>query len=339
MASISSLGAGTSLYLQGTYDKLYVAEQAKLTLFDTQTKTYQAQFSAFGQLKTAISGLETATAALTAEGSLVSTSVTSTNTAFSATTASDAILADYTINVQQMAKAQVLSTGSVSSNTAPQGATTGGTRTITITQPGIIKPLSVTFADGDTSLNGIAKAINSAGGNVSASVIKANATDYRLMIACKSTGTLQRKTASQNAQVNVNGVTIERQSNTISDAMPGVSLNLKAKNTADETLSVSRTSDASNKGINDWVKAYNIPQSTIATVTKYVKTAPGSTLNTANGALAGDSRMRSIQADIRSMLTKVQGEDYSISTKVKDFECTRALGYRPTSRSVSKAPL
>lgn len=375
MASISSLGAGTSLNLQDTYDKLYTAEQTKLTIFDTQTKTYQAQFSAFGQLKTAISGLETATAALTAKGSLVSTSVTSTNTAFSATTTSDAILADYTINVQQMAKAQVLSTGSISSNTAQQGATTGGTRTITITQPGTTKPLSVTLADGDTSLNGIAKAINAAGGNVSASVVKANDGDYRLMIASKSTGTqsdmtitvtgddqlqgvigynstsktgaLTEQTASQNAQVKVNGVTIERQSNTISDAMPGVTLNLKAKSTADETLSVARTSDASKKVINDWVKAYNTLQSTIATVTKYVKVDPGSAQDPNNGALVGDSTVRGIQADIRSMLTQVQGGDYSIMAqlgitqdpvlapdgssqlKVNDAQLTKALSDNP----------
>ncbi|WPU24859.1 flagellar filament capping protein FliD [Cedecea neteri] len=375
MASISSLGAGTTLNLQDTYDKLYTAEQTKLTIFDTQTKTYQAQFSAFGQLKTAISGLETATAALTKSGALLATSVGSTNTAFSATTTGDAILSDYTINVQQMAKGQVLMSGSIASNTAPQGATTGGTRTLTITQPGTTTPLNVTLSDSDTSLNGIAKAINAANGNVSASVVKANDGDYRLMLTSKSTGVnsdmtvtvtgddklqgvigynstsktgaLAEQTASQNAKVSVNGVVIERQSNTISDAMTGVTLNLKAKSTADETLSVTRTTDASKKVINDWVKAYNTLQSTIATVTKYVKVDPGAAQDSSNGALVGDSTVRGIQADIRSMLTQVQGGDFSIMAqlgisqdpvlapdgssqlKVDDAKLTKALSDNP----------
>ncbi|MFB5743575.1 flagellar filament capping protein FliD [Cedecea sp. S5-13] len=375
MASISSLGAGTTLNLQDTYDKLYTAEQTKLTIFDTQTKTYQAQFSAFGQLKTAISGLETATAALTKSGALLATSVSSTNTAFSATTTSDAILSDYTVNVQQLAKGQVLMSGSIASNTAQQGATTGGTRTLTITQPGTTTPLNVTLSDSDTSLNGIAKAINGANGNVSASVVKATDGDYRLMLTSKSTGAnsdmtvtvtgddqlqgvigynsatksgaLSEQTPSQNAKVSVNGVVIERQSNTISDAMPGVTLNLKAKSTADETLSVTRTTDASKKVINDWVKAYNTLQSTIATVTKYVKVTPGAAQDSSNGALVGDSTVRGIQADIRSMLTQVQGGDFSImaqlgisqdpvlapdgssALKVDDAKLTKALSDNP----------
>ncbi|SQC91014.1 Flagellar cap protein [Cedecea neteri] len=344
MASISSLGAGTSLNLQDTYDKLYAAEQTKLTIFDTQTKTYQAQFSAFGQLKNALSSLETATAALTKSGALLSTSVSTTNTAFSATTTSDALLGDYTVNVKQVAKAQMLTTGSIASNTAQQGNTTGGTRTVTITQPGTKTPLTVTLSDSDTSLNGIAKAINGANGNVSASVVKASDGDYRLMLSSKTTGTqsdmtiavtgddklqaligydstsktgaLTVQTQSQNAQMTVNGVDIERQINSISDAVPGVTFNLKAKSTADETLTVSRSTDASKKVITDWVKAYNSLQSTIATVTKYVKVDPGTAQDSSNGALVGDSTVRSIQADVRSMLTNVQSGSYAIMAQL-----------------------
>ncbi|WP_308327005.1 flagellin hook IN motif-containing protein, partial [Enterobacter chuandaensis] len=69
------------------------------------------------------------------------------------------------------------------------GDTTGTTRKITITQPGTKTPLEVNLADGDTSLAGIASAINKANGNVTASVIKAKDGDYRLMLSSKTTGT------------------------------------------------------------------------------------------------------------------------------------------------------
>ncbi|VFS30764.1 flagellar hook-associated 2 domain-containing protein [Enterobacter cancerogenus] len=88
-----------------------------------------------------------------------------------------------------MAKAQVLTSGSISSNTEKLGEVTGAKRTITITQPGTKKPLEVELSDADTSLSGIASAINKANGNVTASVIKAKDGDYRLMLTSKSTGT------------------------------------------------------------------------------------------------------------------------------------------------------
>ena len=68
------------------------------------------------------------------------------------------------------------------------GEVTGAKRTITITQP-YEKPLEVELSDADTSLSGIASAINKANGNVTASVIKAKDGDYRLLLTSKSTGT------------------------------------------------------------------------------------------------------------------------------------------------------
>ncbi|MWL75456.1 flagellar filament capping protein FliD, partial [Escherichia coli] len=117
------------------------------------------------------------------------TSVSSPNTAFTATTSTEASTGSFTVNVNQMAKAQVLTSGSIGSNTELLGESTGAIRTITITQPGTEKPLEVELSDTDTTLSGIASAINKANGNVSASVVKAKDGDYRLMLTSKATGT------------------------------------------------------------------------------------------------------------------------------------------------------
>lgn len=95
-----------------------------------------------------------------------------------------------------MAKAQVLTTASQTSATSQLGTTTGGTRTITIGQAGSTKPLTVTLDDSDTSLNGIASAINKANGNVTATVIKAKDGDYTLMLTSKTSGTANDMTVS-----------------------------------------------------------------------------------------------------------------------------------------------
>lgn len=347
MATISNLGVGSNLNLADLYDQLETAEKSKLTAISSQQTTYNAQLSAYGKLQSALQNLETASAALAKSSAFTSTSVSSTNTAFSAVTTSDATVGSFIVNVNQLAKAQVLTTpaGAITSSTAPLGSSDTGSRTITITQPGVKDPLEVTLSDGDTSLTGIAKAINAANGGVTATIVKANDGDYRLMLTSKTTGedsamtvkvtgddTLQGiigydsasntgamkvQTAAQNAKVVVNDVEIERSSNTISDALPGVTFTLKAKSTADETLEVTRATDGSKKAITDWVSAYNALQTTIASVTKYVAVDKGTdSQSTSNGALIGDSTVRSIQAQLRSQLTDVQSGSYAIMAQL-----------------------
>lgn len=334
MATISNLGIG-SAGLGDLYNQLEAAEKTKLTTITSQQSTYNAQLSAYGKLQSAMTSLQTATAALGKATTWNSTSVSSTNTAFTATTTADASVGSFVVNVNQVAKAQALTTGSYANNTDLLGDTTGTTRKITITQPGTKTPLEVTLADGDTSLAGIASAINKANGNVTASVIKAKDGDYRLMLSSKTTGTdgamtvsvtgdaklqsaigydsstktgaLTVNTDAQNAIVVVNNISIERQSNTITDALPGVTFSVKAESKADETLEVSRATDANQKAITDWVTAYNSLQSTINSLTKYVPVDAGAgSQSTSNGALVGDANVRGVQSQLRGLLTEVQ---------------------------------
>lgn len=341
MATISNLGVGMP-GLSDLYDKLQAAEETKLTAIATQKTKYDAQITGYGKLQSALTNLQTAAAKLAKTDTWNSTSVTSTNTAFAATTSTNANVGEFTINVNKIAKGQVLTTapGTIDSNTKQLGETTGANRIITITQAGAdSKPLTVTLADGDTSLNGIAKAINAANGNVTASIVKADDGDYRLMLSSKTTGTdsdmtvtvtgddtlnavigsaaLNEQVKSQNAVVNVNGIEIIRQSNTVTDALPGVTLTLKAPSTADETLSVTRSTDDNKKAVTDWVTAYNALQSTITSLTKYEPPATGATAqNSSNGVLMGDSTIRGVQSDLRALLTNVQTGSYAIMAQL-----------------------
>ena len=342
MATISNLGVGLS-GLSELYDKLQAAEETKLTAIAKQKTTYDDQITGFGKLQSALTALQTATAKLSNADTWNSTSITSSNTSFSATTSGNANVGEVKVNVTQLARAQVLTTaaGTIDSNTKQLGETTAdNTRTITITQAGAdSKPLTVKLADGDTSLNGIAKAINAANGNVSASVIKTDTGDYRLMLSSKTTGTdsdmtvsvtgddtlngiigsaaLTEQVKSQNAIVKVNDIELTRQSNTITDALPGVTLSLKTKSTTDETLTVTRATDDNKKAITDWVTAYNSLQSTIGSLTKYVPPATGATAqSSSNGVLMGNGTIRGVQNDLRALLTNVQSGSYAIMAQL-----------------------
>ncbi|WP_312046517.1 flagellar filament capping protein FliD [Erwinia sp.] len=344
MASVSSLGVGTSLDLDSLYTSLETAEKTKLTTITKQQSTYNSQLSSYSKLQSSMAALETAAAALTKPAAFSATAVTSTNTAFTATTSATASTGDYSVNVTQIAKAQTLMSGSFSSNsTALGGTTSGNSRTLTIAQGGSSTPLTLTLTDSQTSLSGIADAINKSAGNVSASIIKASSGDYRLMLSSKTTGTdsdmtisvtgddtlqsaigysasasgtqnMSVQTASQNAKLSVNGVAIERSSNNISDALTGVTLNLNApsKDASTETLTVSRSIDDSKKTINAFVTAYNSLKSTIASVTKYTAVTAGQSQSSSNGALIGDSTVRAVENSMNSILTTVQGGSYSI---------------------------
>ncbi|HDL6961647.1 TPA: flagellar filament capping protein FliD [Yersinia enterocolitica] len=340
MASISSLGVGSNLELGTLLDKLSAGEQTRLTPLTNQQTSYKGKLTAYGVLQSALAKLETASAALKKADTLSTTAVTSSNTAFSATTDSKATAGNYTIEVTNLAKAQSLLSKDVPNATDKLG-NGNSTRTITISQPGQDKPLEVTLNSEQTSLTDIRDAINKKEGSVSASIMKADDDTYYLALTAKDTGTksemtvsvsgddtlndflnytpsstggsgaMTQKVKAEDATLSVNGVSITRQSNTITDAPQGVTINLKAvtKTNEPEQLVVARDSTATKAAIQNFVDAYNSLQTTFGSLTKYTAVESGTTQSTSNGALVGDGTLRNIQTQLKSQLASSQTGD------------------------------
>lgn len=333
MAAISNLGVGSSLDLSSLYDKLEAAEKSKLKTITTQQTNSQSKLTALGKLQSSLQSLQTATTALAKVDTFNATAVTSTNTAFSATTASSAVVGSYSVSVSQIASAQTLVSGSLASNTAPLGATTGGTRTLSI-QQGSGTPITLTLTDDQTSLANVVKAINTSGANVAATTIKGSDGNFHLLLSSKATGTsndmtisvsgddtlqaaigysaggssngMSVQTASKNAKLEVNGIAIESASNTVNGAPEGVTLTLKSATTAPENLEVSRSVDSVKTAIKNFVTAYNNVNAVIASATKYTPVAKGDDQASNNGALLGDNTVRTVQARLRSLISSPQ---------------------------------
>ncbi len=174
MASVSSLGVGTSLDLNTLYDNLQTAEQTKLTPITQQQSSYKAKLTAWGVVQTALTKFQTAADALKNTSAIAQSKVTSTNIAFSATLASSASAGSYSVEVTQLAAAQTLLSPKVASKDTDLGNSSISSRTITITQPGQKNPLTVTLASDKTSLADVRDAINAKQGSVTASIIKAD---------------------------------------------------------------------------------------------------------------------------------------------------------------------
>ena len=106
MASISSLGAGTSLNLDTLYTNLETAEQTKLSPITSQQTSYKAKLTAWNVVQTALTKLQTASDALKNTSAIASAKVTSTNTAFSAALSNNASAGTYSVEVTALAASQ-----------------------------------------------------------------------------------------------------------------------------------------------------------------------------------------------------------------------------------------
>ncbi|CNH61435.1 flagellar capping protein [Yersinia frederiksenii] len=345
MASISSVGVGSNMDLGSLLDKLSAAEQTRLTPLTNQQTSYKGKLTAYGVLQSALAKVETASAALKKADTLATTAVSSTNTAFAATTSSGATAGSYIVEVTNLAKAQSLLSSDVPNATDKLG-NSNDSRTITISQPGQKKPLEVKLTSEQTSLTGIRDAINKQEGSVTASIMKADDDTYYLALTSKDTGTksemtvsvsgddtlnnflnytpsttggsgaLTQKVKAEDAALTVNGVSITRQSNTITDAPQGVTLSLKALTKKDEPeqLTITRDSTATKAAIQTFVDAYNSLQTTFASLTKYTAVEAGKDQSTSNGALVGDGTLRSIQTQLKSQLASAQAQAGDVKT-------------------------
>ena len=331
MASISSLGIGSGLKLSDILDSLTAAEKATLTPITKQQSSYSAKLSGYGTLKSSLEAFQTANTALSKADLFTATTTASSTTAFSATTTGNAIAGKYTISVTQLAQAQTLTTSATQKDSKTAIATSDSV--LTIQQGGDKKPVTIDISAANSSLTGIRDAINNAKAGVSASIINVGGA-YRLSITANDTGKdngmtlsvsgdsalqsfmgyngtngaagngMTESVTAQNAELKVNNVAIENSSNTISDALEDITLNLNDVTTGNQTLTITQDTTKAQSAIKDWVTAYNALQDTFSSLTKYTAVDPGSDSQSSNnGALIGDTTLRTIQTQLKSALS------------------------------------
>ena len=117
----------------------------------------------------------------------------------------------------------------------------------------------------------------------------------------------------QDAVIVVDNITFTKQSNTITDAIQGVTLNLE-KTKPGSTDKVSVTSDKTNvkTAVDAFVKAYNDVNKAIADASAYDPSTGKS------AALTGDSTLRSIQTQLRGLFTTAVSGAPSNMTMLSD---------------------
>ena len=308
------------------------SESRPLTALQDREKSLKEKDSAFASLATAIGRLQTQVTSLAGGSIFTRVDATSSNTNAATVTLGDgAIAGEYSLNVTQLAKSQVTSSANGYSTTTDLAAN-GGTISFTIN--------GTTTADiaitADTTLLGLKDAINNQGSGVVASVVN-DGTNYKLVVSSRSTGQTngftinnsltnsagavvgfapgQSSTSgnSQNAQdaaFTLNGLNVTSASNTVTEAVPGISMKLVGVGAS--TIDVAVDNDA-------------LKESLKALVTEYTTIREGAnkqnTLDPTTGKrgpLAGDSIVRQTLSDIRNVLlgAHANGGRYSYLSEI-----------------------
>lgn len=322
MASISSLGVGSGLDLSGLLDQLDSAERLKLQPFATQKKAQQTKLSAYGRLESALTKLQDAAKKLGDSKTFQAVTSSITGTGVTAAAKSDAVAGRYEVEVTKLARAQSLATPGVVDRTADLGA---GSLTISV---GGNAPMTIDLAAGASSLEDVRDAINQQNGGVSASIVNdGSGAPHRLVLTSSATGTasqmtiastgsltgllgydsaahagvMQQAVAADNAVLKVNGIDITSQSNLVEGAVQGVSLSLSEAG-GSHVLTVERDSAAIKSAVTGFVDAWNSLQSTVSSLTAYNADTQVA------GDLLGDATLRSVQSQLRNVLTASLGE-------------------------------
>ncbi len=194
---------------------------------------------------------------------------------------------------------------------------------------------SVTIPPGQNTLAGIRDAVNAAGIGVTATIVNdGSAAGNRLVFSAVATGAahslkisvadddathtdtsglsslaydpaaaagagrnMEQKVAAQNASLTIDGIAISKASNTITDAIQGVTLNLvKANPDTTTTLTVASDTSGAAKSVAAFVKAFNDLQASITSLTRY------DVANRKAAILTGDSAPRIAQSQLRAIL-------------------------------------
>lgn len=198
MATISSLGTGSGLDLSGMLTKLMSVEQQPLTALDTKEASYQAQLSAYGTLKSAVSALQGTSDTLASSSLFNSNTLTSSATGVVTGTASSAAKAgSYSLKVTQLAQAQTLASATFASLTSPVNGAAAGKLKIEL---GTYDSGTNTFTDNpnrntasvdvaaNASLSDIRDAINNANAGVTAAIVSVGTAGYKLTLTSQITG-------------------------------------------------------------------------------------------------------------------------------------------------------
>ncbi|MGE4580265.1 MAG: flagellar filament capping protein FliD [Desulfuromonadales bacterium] len=322
--AISFGGLATGLDTNSIVSQLMQLERQPITRLQNDKSYHSSRLMALTQFDGKLQGFLSKLGSLDDADELQSKKATLNKDDFlSATASTTAAPGSYQIEVVGMAQVQK----SVSQGFADKAASTFGTGILKLTV-GDGEPLEITLDETNNSLEGVMKAINESGAGVSAAIINdGTASPYRLVLTGAEVATgftlddagltgqsyntaeplVAVTQTAQQAHIRVDNIDIYSDSNTLSEAIPGVSLTLNQAEVGTLTnLSVGLDTVAIKDKVKAFVSGYN-------DVMKFIA-SQSVTEGSSGGILGGDSGMNAIKRRLQSMLTSPLGGEGSLQT-------------------------
>ncbi len=328
-------GLASGLDTNSIIDQLVTLESQPNTDIKNQQSDINVQISALADLINSVNSLDTAAADLGTNG-VFAAKTTSSNTAFSASPGTGAVPGRFSVEVSQLATAARWRSSAFTSGQA----LAAGTLTLTVQgkqyppADSPTGPIAITATD---TLADVAYKIRTSGAPVSAiALTDADGNSY-LSLASLATGqpldgsadlalsftaangttgtpiydaaTSPAVTHGTNATLYVDGLRFVRSGNTVTDVLPGVSLDLEQQAPgAPEDLVIATDPDATTARLQKFVDAYNATMKLVQRQLNVTKDTDRSR------TLAGDAAVRDLQGRLQKLIVSSVGSLQGVRT-------------------------
>ena len=318
---ISFGGLASGIDTNAIISALVQAERIPIQQLESQRAQEQGKKNLFGQLDGLLSNLRSKADELSSSSGFLANTVTPSQEGIASFTPTGGALAgSYSLEVLSLASASRYELTAQSSPTTDLGGVDisfdigdgdGDTGT---------QAYSISLDAGSSSLNDIADAINTDLADVARATVINTGTDsspsYSLVIESASTGeenaiaelvvdsaggTIDVEntlSTAANAQIELNGLTIERSTNEFGDVIDGLGFTVEALTETDTpiTFNVGVDDETVLASLDEFVGAYNAVMSFINTQSEYTEAAG------AGGPLFGDPALRQIRSTLSNTL-------------------------------------
>lgn len=339
----ASLLNGNGIDVNAVVSEIQAAQSGQLTIWQGDQTNLQTQASALTSINSDLSNLASAVQGFTGpNGALTAVTATSSETAIvNATAQTGAIPSNYTVVVSGLASTGTLYTDSVANaNTSilPAGQTSGELNVQIGGSNGTTANITITAGSNDT-LSTLAASINSQSATnnwgITASVVT-DADGAHLAIYSQATGSagalsiaagtgsnttslvFEPPVGGTNAEITINGIPYASTTNTVTGAIPNVTLNLVSADSATPvTVTVGPDTTAITNSIDNFVTEYNTVVGDINT-----QFTVNATTNQ-EGPLGSDTDLRVLQSSLANDITYATADSTSVSS---GFTNLAALG-------------
>ena len=309
---VNALGAGSGIDTQQlAKDLMEATREPRKAIIDEKITKSEARISGYGVIQFSLGELKTAFSGLNDLSDFASLQVANTqSSAMSVVASPTAAAGSYQVNVTQVAQAQRTSSDGFAERSTALNSGASFDLTLSV-NGGTNQTITV---DTDTPA-GVVAAINGADLGITAQLIQTSGTSPWKIVVTGEEGEEQDFTltapvdlgfddvanelqTAQNALLTVNGLSIERTTNSVSDVIDGVTFNLATVTTGAARIDLTRDTSGITQKIDDLVTAYKNFEENLK-----ILGDRASEVEEFGGALAGDSLLQNIRTQVRSMLT------------------------------------